>query len=239
MDNQGKERVGIGGFTLFALVSDTATRTAQVPSKVLEDGRIASDHIINEPRRITISGVVSDVFVDPAPVTTPERSTLGDSIGDFATFFTDRLEEEALRMARIDELYREVQAERRRDLFSDTEGIETKPVRQQFLDFVQGIYRDKALISVDTVDGILDDMAITSTSLVRDNVTKSVSFNLELVQVLTVTTEAVGIEAFYKAPAKTPRQQVSPVVDGGAQDVKGAGESGADNARSLIDFLIG
>ncbi|MCX0007971.1 hypothetical protein MP879_07185 [Escherichia coli] len=43
------KKVGIGGFSMFARVSDATEYPSQVPVDVLEDGSNASDDIINGP----------------------------------------------------------------------------------------------------------------------------------------------------------------------------------------------
>lgn len=61
------KKVGIGGFSMFARVSDATEYPSQVPVDVLEDGSNASDDIINGPLTIKISGVVADIYVDAKP----------------------------------------------------------------------------------------------------------------------------------------------------------------------------
>ena len=133
---EGEQTVlGIGGFNLYAHVADTTTLTASVPDKVLEDGSVASDDIIREPLRYTISGVVSDIFVDAPPVDVTEEAD-DDLIGEIADFYADKTQAELMRMAKIDGIYRIVKHEQAKDAFRATEGLQTKSIRQQFLDFI-------------------------------------------------------------------------------------------------------
>jgi hypothetical protein len=50
----------VGGVTLDATISEEHHYTARVTSYPIEDGRIISDHIVNEPETIQITGVVTD-----------------------------------------------------------------------------------------------------------------------------------------------------------------------------------
>ena len=63
-ENDGKdgEEVGIGGFTAFAQVSEKFKSSASVPVTYLENGTHVNDHIIREPKTISIEGNVSDLF---------------------------------------------------------------------------------------------------------------------------------------------------------------------------------
>lgn len=236
---EGEQTVlGIGGFNLYAHVSDTTTLTASVPDKVLEDGTVASDDIIREPLRYTISGVVSDIFVDAPPVDVTEEPE-DDLIGEIADFYADKTQAELMRMAKIDGIYRIVKHEQAKDAFRATEGLQTKPIRQQFLDFIQSVYNGRQLISVEGINGVIDNMAITSLSLNRDNKSQVIRFEIDLKQVRMAVTKVVGIEEFYKAPSKPAKKQTAKRTDQGVQDVQGASEDNKKQARSLLGSLMG
>jgi hypothetical protein len=50
----------VGALTLDVLISETHNRTASITENPIEDGSIISDHIINEPYKLSIEGYVSN-----------------------------------------------------------------------------------------------------------------------------------------------------------------------------------
>ena len=107
------------------------------------------------------------------------------------------------------------------------------------MDFVQSVYNGRQLISVEGINGVIDNMAITSLSLNRDNKSQVIRFEIGLKQVRMAVTKVVGIEEFYKAPSKPAKKQTAKRTDQGVQDVQGASEDNKKQARSLLGSLMG
>jgi len=56
-DGKDGEEVGIGGFTAFAQIREKFKRSASVPVTYLENGTHVNDHIIREPKTISIEAM--------------------------------------------------------------------------------------------------------------------------------------------------------------------------------------
>lgn len=242
--NSVSGEVGIGGFTLFARVSDAASYSAQVPTQVLEDGSVATDHIINDPLVFTISGDVSDTHIRLAPPLTfgiPSDSAAGQvvallpartqsqlgkirSIGESVMDAVDRAD-------RLINIGRNVF-----DTFNPP--APSKPLREQFVDFLESVYYGKQLITVDAAYRTHDNMAITSLTINRDNQAESIRFEVVVQKVDFVELIYTDIQQFYKAPAPAAQASVAGATEQGAQD-KTAEAAGESQTRSLASAIFG
>ena len=139
-----------------------------------------------------------------------------------------------MRMAKIDGIYRIVKHEQAKDAFRATEGLQTKPIRQQFLDFIQSVYNGRQLISVEGINGVIDNMAITSLSLNRDNKSQVIRFEIDLKQVRMAVTKVVGIEDFIRLRRNRPKQTAERTDQG----YKCARCNGTTKTGSIITWVV-
>lgn len=239
--------VGIGGFTLFAKVTDSTDYAAQVPSQVLEDGSVATDHIINDPLTLMVSGEVSDQHVrlaPPLPITIPSDSAAGQVV----SLLPNRTQAQINKIQSIGQSVMDAvdQADRLigigRDVFGAFNPQENtgKPLREQFIDFVESVYYGKQLISVDAAYRTHDNMAITSLSVSRDNQYEVVYFNITLQKVETVELIYTDIQQFYQAPAPAAQASVAGQTNQGVQEkTSESAEAEGTRTRSLASAILG
>ena len=242
--NSVSGEVGIGGFTLFARVSDAASYSAQVPTQMLEDGSVATDHIINDPLVFTISGDVSDTHIRLAPPLTfgiPSDSAAGRVVA----LLPARTQSQLGKIRSIGESVMDAvdRADRLintgRNVFNTfNPPAPSKPLREQFVDFLESVYYGKQLITVDAAYRTHDNMAITSLTINRDNQAESIRFEVVVQKVDFVELIYTDIQQFYKAPAPAARASVAGAAEQGAQDktTEAAGES---KTRSLASAILG
>lgn len=238
--------VGIGGFTLFAKVNDTTDYTAQVPTQVLEDGTVATDHIINNPLTMTISGEVSDHHIrlaPPLPITIPSDS----AVGQVVTLLPNRTQAQLNKIQSIGQSVMDAvdRADRlinigRNAFNAFNPQATTKPLREQFIDFIEAVYYGKQLISVDAAYRTHEDMAITSLIVSRDNQFEVIRFELSLQKVESVELIYTNVQQFYQAPAPATQASVAGETNQGAQETTTeAAEAEGTRTRSLASAILG
>lgn len=150
------QKVGIGGFSMFARVSDGTVYSAQVPVDVLEDGSSASDDIINQPIVITISGVVSDVYVDAKPNSSFSLMPDYSKYGEVIEYLPGKTQQQLQRIQEINDRAEQkiLEAKRLADKGAELFGLVggdslggVKGIREQFLDFIEAVHYGKQLIA--------------------------------------------------------------------------------------------
>ncbi|EDQ2391758.1 hypothetical protein RU50_002751 [Salmonella enterica subsp. enterica] len=228
------KKVGIGGFSLFARVSDSTEYPSQVPVDVLEDGSNASDDIINGPLTIRISGVVADIYADAKPnpmfALLPDYSKYGEVLEYIPTKtqqqlqkineIADRAEQAVLKAKRL--------ADKGADLFGLVGNPATggaKGIREQFLDFIEGVYYGKQLISVEVDYRIHENMALSGLTITTDNQTMETKFEAVFTKISFTQLTTTPIEQYFKSPSVAAKSKTAGVANKGAQ-------TPADNSRN-------
>jgi len=239
--------VGIGGFTLFAKVTDSSEYTAQVPTQVLEDGSVATDHIINNPLTLTINGEVSDQHIrlaPPLPITIPSDSAVGQISGLLPNRTQAQLNKTQSIgqsvMDAVDRADRLINIGRSAFGAFNPQESPNKPLREQFIDFIEAVYYGKQLISVDAAYRTHEDMAITTLSVSRDNQFEVIRFEITVQKVESVELVYTDIQQFYQAPAPATQASVAGRTDQGAQEkTQEAAEAEGTRTRSLASAILG
>ena len=67
-NKQDNQKINIGGFTAGVRIEESISLESEVPDSPLENGSVASDHVINKPVIISITGVIGDIDLKPVPV---------------------------------------------------------------------------------------------------------------------------------------------------------------------------
>lgn len=238
--------VGIGGFSLFVRVSDSTDYTAQVPTQVLEDGSVATDHIINNPLTMTISGEVSDHHIrlaPPLPITIPSDS----AVGQITALLPNRTQAQLNKIQTIGQSVMDAvdRADRLINIGRNAFGafnpqVASKPLREQFIDFIEAVYYGKQLISIDAAYRTHENMAITSLSVSRDNQFEVIRFEISVQKVESVELIYTDIQQFYQAPAPAAQSSVADETDQGAQEkTSEAAEAEESRTRSLASAILG
>lgn len=246
------QEVGIGGFRLFARVTDSVTYAQGVPVHVVEDGSFITDHLIRTPVVVQIQGSVSDIFQGPAVEDVISKATA--QIGTVSGFLPARTQtqiqaitDQALAVRdTVDRIGQLVDAGRNAlDMFGDKSG--STSLREQFLDAMEQVYYGCQLIQIETAYRVHQNMALVSLMIGRDNLAESLTFTLTAQEVRIAETEWVDVEQYFQAPAPAVRSQTERTKDVGATDTKNApAENEAalraltgDRARQLGEFLSG
>ncbi|EPY0179294.1 TPA: phage baseplate protein [Salmonella enterica subsp. salamae serovar 21:z10:[z6]] len=228
------KKVGIGGFAMFARVSDSTDYPSQVPVDVLEDGSNASDDIINGPLTIRISGVVADIYADAKPhpmfALLPDYSKYGEVLEYIPTKtqqqlqkmneIADRAEQAVLKAKRL--------ADKGADLFGLVGNPSTggaKGIREQFLDFIEAVYYGKQLISVEVDYRTHENMALSGLTISTDNQTMETKFEAVFTKISFTQLTTTPIEQYFKSPSVAAKSKTAGVANKGAQ-------TPADNSRS-------
>lgn len=227
------KKVGIGGFSMFARVSDSTDYPSQVPVDVLEDGSNASDDIINGPVTVRISGVVADVYADAKPDSSfgllPDYSRVGEVVEYIPAKtqqqlqkineIADRAEQQVLKAKRL--------VDKGADLFGlvGSPAGASKGIREQFLDFIEGIYYGKQLISVEVNYRTHENMALSGLTVSSDNQTDDMKFEATFTKVSFTQLTTAPIEQHFKSPSEAAKSKTAGVANKGAQ-------TPADNSRS-------
>lgn len=235
------KKVGIGGFAMFARVSDSTQYPSQVPVDVLEDGSNASDDIINSPIIITISGVVADVYADAKPNSAfglmPDYSKYGEVIEYIPTKtqqqlqkmneIADRAEQQILKAKRL--------ADKGADLFGLVGNPATggaKGVREQFLDFIEAVYYGKQLISVEVDYRTHENMALRGLVISTDNQTLETKFEASFTKVSFTQLTTAPVEQYFKSPSAAAKSKTAGVANKGAQTPADNSKSGDGKVKS-------
>ncbi|MEF6511331.1 hypothetical protein U9317_04115 [Escherichia coli] len=186
------KKVGIGGFSMFARVSDATEYPSQVPVDVLEDGSNASDDIINGPLTIKISGVVADIFVDAKPNSSFSLMPDYSKYGEMLEYIPAKTQQQLQKMNEIADRAEQaiLKAKRLADKGADLFGLVGNPstggakgIREQFLDFIEGVYYGKQLISVEVDYRTHENMALSGLTISTDNQTMETKFEASFTKI--------------------------------------------------------
>lgn len=231
--------VGIGGFKLFARVTESTTYKATVPTQVLEDGESAADDIILDPISINISGVVGDQHIELAEL--PEWvQAAQDAAGKISALLPSKTQSQLNKiksigtsvMDAVDTVDKYLDAGAA--AYSLVSGADSpKSLREKFLDFIESVYFGKQLIDVDVAYRTHTSMAISSLEIRTDSKTKATEFEIMLTKVDIRSAEYVDISDFYKKPSAGSADTVAGKSDKGAQDPNAGQET------SLLGAIIG
>ena len=248
LDSPEVQELGIGGFNLFARVSDSTAYETQAPTSTVEDGSYIGDHLINGPIKITISGDVADVFLNPPPRS--QSAARLPTVGMVTALIPGRTISQAQRVGRIvnsaRDRYRQIDESIKngRNAF-DFAGNKTgtKPLREQFIDFVESIHYGKQLVTISMPFRTHDSMAITSVTITRDNQRKALSFTLTAQKFRIAKTIFSDISQFYRKPSPAVASQTAGVSDKGVQSPEsgtGTGEAAPGRKeRSVLSAITG
>ena len=225
-EHEGKdgEEVGIGGFTAFAQISEKFKRSASVPVTYLEDGSHINDHIIREPKTISIEGNVSDLFVLPsAPVAAFQEAQT--QVGNITQYAPARTQAQLSRVSGLVNDFTSAM-DKADALISSAQGAakylgnqdkEAQTNIESFLDAMKGLQATDKLIKISTSFKTYTDMYITSLEVTRDNQNRAINFTLEAQKVRIAQTLFTKTTAAQNASIATAGQ-TDGETDKGAQE---------------------
>lgn len=218
------ERIGIGGFSLFARVRERTSLRAGIPTSYVEDGSPMNDHIIREPEFLTIEGMTGDVYEGGQTnflEVTPLVNTLGaisvyvPRVTSFQASLMNALKNTtSAAMNRLNDLLR---AGNQANSFLGNLDFTNKPLGEQFVDAMENIYYGNQLISIDMPYRRYDSMAITSIDIDRDNTNNALSFRIEAQRFRIAELSFAVVDRVDKNPAPATGGQTGDVKDIGTQ----------------------
>lgn len=220
----GLARIGIGGFSLFARVRERTTLVASAPTAYVEDGSPMNDHIIRSPEKLSIEGVVGDVYRGPDTTflqVTPLTDTLGaieayiPRVTSFQRTIMDGLRNTMnAAKSRINDL---LSAGNQANSFLGNLDSASKPLGEQFVDAMENIYYGNQLVSIDMPYRRYDSMVLTSVVIERDNTQAAISFSIEAEKFRIAETTFVEVQRVDKNPSPATGGQTKDVKDIGTQ----------------------
>jgi hypothetical protein len=244
LSSSSLEEVGIGGFTLFARVSDQTQYSTASPTSVVEDGSYIGDHLINAPIKISINGDVADVFFN-APSKSASDSRL-PTVGKTTSFLPERTPSQQQRVAKVtdsaDDRRRGINEEislgtNSGDFTGNKSG--SKPIREQFIDFIESIHYGKQLVTISMPYRTHDSMAINDVTITRDNQRQALTFTLTAQKFRIAKTIFSDVSRFYKKPAPSMKSQTGGTADKGVQSPTSGDGAGKKKEKSLLSAVIG
>ena len=218
------ETVGIGGFTTFAQISEKFKRSASVPVTYLEDGIHVNDHIIREPKTISIEGNVSDLFVLPSePVAILQEHQA--QIGKITQYAPARTQAQLSRVSglvndftnAVDRVDAAIDATQGAAKYLGNQDKEAQTNIEAFLKKMEGLQATDKLIKISTSFKTYTDMYITSLEVTRDNQNRAINFTLEAQKVRIAQTLFTKTTAAQNASIATAGQ-TDGETDKGAQE---------------------
>lgn len=244
LSSSSLQEVGIGGFTLFARVSDQTQYSTASPTSVVEDGSYIGDHLINAPIKISINGDVADVFFNaPTPSKSDSRMP---TVGKTTSFLPKRTPSQEQRVGQVNNSA----GDRRRDInerisLGENSGDFTgnksgsKPIREQFIDFIESIHYGKQLVTISMPYRTHDSMAINDVTITRDNQRNALTFTLTAQKFRIAKTIFSDVSRFYRKPAPAVKSQVGGTADKGVQSPTSGDGAGKKKEKSLLSAVIG
>lgn len=213
------EEIGIGGFKTLVRVTESYERTFEIPTTFLEDGSFVSDHKITNPKILTITGDVSDVFVSASTFTVIKRE-LESKLGQ-VTQYLPRLTQSQIQKA--SEIANNVSdriklldnaLERGENFINPPEVADSDSNQFKFMDYLDTISNLDTGIDILSQTRSFEGMFLESIVVDTDNIAASTEFTMVFIEVRftkTITSEVVI------NPAQAAKDAVDGEKDKGTQ----------------------
>lgn len=247
------QQIGIGGFSLFARVSDRVTLKADNPTTYVEDGTPLNDHRVKKPEMLTIRGSIGDIYSTPNTLVDRVQA-IGNNLGQITQYFPRLTSTQTLlynrvttnAVSQINKIENLINGGAQAGNLLGNLDNASKPLGEQFLDAMENIHYGNQLVSIQMPYRIYDSMSIKSIIIDRDNTKGGVDFTIEaerfriadlnFVAVERVTTRTGTAEKVGENPAESLNGQAETVKDKGAQD---GGEVENTRQSALITLFGG
>lgn len=243
IEDQQDEKIGIGGFTSLARVTESFTLSSEAPTAYLEDGSEASDHIVLKPLTLSISGKVGDVYRETGVISAAiERSV--SSVRQYAGFTSNQsafIEQQANKLAAsVEDKARSLDgalSSGQQILSFAGDQTSDRALQQQFVDAMEALHYGKQLISIDMPYRRYDRMRITQVVISRDGTTGEMRFQLQAQRVRKTSTEYVRVTSTSTSAggATNPASGLGGQTEG--ETDKGAQEGAETESSSLYELL--
>lgn len=225
------EQIGIAGFNLDVRVRESTRMESSAPTKVLEDGSFANDHIIVNPVILQIDGEVSDIHLAPSVAQNIQRRVARrvGVVSRYLPAFTNSqlnrvqtIANDVLDVTRkIDDVIED--GESFFDLFGDKS--ESTAITQKFFDTMDKLRLAKALVKIQMPDKLYENMAITSLTINRDNQFEPLTYSLTAQEVRFAAIEFEAVDRYKANPSTSLGGQTDEPTNKGVNKGKEVDES--------------
>lgn len=183
------QKVGIGGMTFGARITENITFAMQAPDVPLEDGSESQDHLILKPVAITIDGYIGDMDLKPEEEIEAYIKA-NKQVGVVRSYLPERTQSQIDKVnsavLSVNDVYRRADAAIKagKQLIEIFKPSSNKTLQEQFFEGIREIFNSKSLIDIQTSFGIYKNMVLTSVSIPRElNVDSSIRFSLSAKQI--------------------------------------------------------
>jgi len=170
-----KQYVGIGGFRLFVELLADANFTATAPDVVCEDLTTAQDSIVNQPKTLTITGEVADIFIENE-IESGFGTVLETVLNDLTPYIPQKTMSQ---IQKIEEFANDIDNTIQRidnaiggasSIIDTLQGREpSKSIKEQFFDAMERYYDTKQPMTVDSLYRTYENYVMTSFSFSENN----------------------------------------------------------------------
>ena len=231
-----QQQIGIGSFNMYAMLSRQYTLKSTIPKGHTEDGATQSDHVTLESIPVTVTGVVSDIYLRRNPVVEAYLRNQAE-IGSVAKYAPLRTQSQlsqlngiavdaANQVRRVDTAIAD--GRQALEYFGDKSG--SKSLREQFVTEMDRLHYSKALVSIELPYTVLEDMRITSCVIEDDNGAEEIGFTITAEQFRKSRLLFDDVSGFYKNPSNGNNGKTQGLKEKGAQ----SGDNVSDSALTQI-----
>lgn len=242
-DKDGKQKVGIAGFTMLARIDESVSLSSKAPTSYLEDGSFANDQVVLDPVLLDISGEVSDIYIEretAAEAATRVQAEIGNISSKYAGAKTQSqiqkanaiINDAADAARKVDQA---VSDGRQAISFLGNQDDESKGNRERFVDAMESAHYSRALVTIDMPFRQFTDMRIVSFVRSRDNKSNAVKFKIKAQKIRMAEVIYTDISKFFKSPSESLNKQTDEIVDKGVQEPK----KPVSLAQSVINLFGG
>lgn len=238
-NEKGEAEVGIGGFRLFARVSEAVSYSNVVPVDVLEDGTNSTDDIINNPISVTIEGVVGDTFIESPQIATVIGKDFS-KVGEVTEFLPPKSQQQLQKISQIDNQLNDAKLAFERverignnvyEFFTGAPGGKTQ--KEQFIEYMESIYYGRQAINLSTEFRDYKSMALEDLTINKNNQDGEVKFSAKFLQINYLDLIYVPIESNYSSPSQSMTGKVSSDANKGGQTPE------SNKEKSLLSSILG
>lgn len=229
------EKIGIGGFSLYASISEGVGKTATITQNPVESGSVISDHIIRNPTTITIQGEVGTVFLKRKRLASTVQQ-LSPPISTILQYAPDRTATQLTKINDVLQTSNDIITEGDR-IFTDGTGIynyfagasqqqifdpftgefrSAKDPKEEFMEFVGKLHKSSSIFDIRCVDREFKSFAISSLTTTKDS-EGAISFSITAQEIIKVGTNLITLE-----PVEPSEQAGSQIAETTTKDTAGS-----------------
>lgn len=227
-----KQTVGIGGFNLDVRLESSISFNMVAPENYVEDGSVINDHIINDPITISISGEVADIHIKPK-FDDFVLETLREKV-QFKIINTVLTKQQQQRIQKVVDKVSDAFKTANKaidiyDRFINRNEIKSsvRTSQDDFFDYIESIYLNKKLITIEMPFRNYENMLITSLSISKDNSTnQKLKYSLSAKEIRFAEIAFVKGDIYFEKPTANPtitaKAKTATKKDNGVVDTKEA-----------------